>query len=213
MVPSLGGVAHLEDHVTFEIRGSRLEENFADQGGALSSYRGRFEIHDSTLRGNAADLTERTGQTAAGGAIFLTSADFADASTEFGAINRRNAELSMAHSLIQGRFGATTVAARQGGCLFANGDVNRMDGINGVAQDGTEADNRSPVELRDVIFADCDVERTTGPGRGGAIMAILADLALEDSLISFDLLPLILDRRYSKGYPLSSRLSRSSTVW
>ncbi len=181
---TFGGAVHIEDHVTLEIKNSRFEENSAQQGGALSSYRALMEVSDSVFRGNRATLPE-TGLTAAGGTIVMFSADGVDPSTDDGAINRRNAELTMTDSFVQGRFGATGVAGRQGGCLFANGDVNRMDGLGGVPQDGTETDNRAVVALRDVVFADCDVERdVNGAGRGGAIMTILADLTMDNVLIT-----------------------------
>ncbi|MEE8526565.1 MAG: hypothetical protein V3T72_21730 [Thermoanaerobaculia bacterium] len=180
----LGGVAHVEDHVTLSIRTSRFEDNFATQGGAFSSYRARMEIEDSVFRGNAANLTI-PGVVSAGGTFFLTSSDFSDPSTDFGTINRRNAELVMTDTLVQGQGDTPGFLARQGGCLLANGDLNRIDGVGGVPQDGSEADNRALVDLTDVVFADCDVESTAGkPGRGGAIFTLLTDLSAADSLFT-----------------------------
>ncbi len=181
----LGGVAHIEDHVTMSIRTSRFEDNVATQGGALSSYRARIEVDNSVFRGNTASLT-RPGVTAAGGTFFLTSSDFSDSSTDFGAINRRNAELVMTNTLVQGRSDkgvAPGSQARQGGCLLANGDLNRIDGVGGVPQDGTVDDNRAPVDLTDVVFYDCDVETTdAGLARGGAVNTLLTDLNVTNSL-------------------------------
>jgi hypothetical protein len=183
VVVPLGGVAHVEDHVTLSIRTSRFEDNFATQGGALSSYRARMEIDDSVFRGNAANLT-MPGVVPAGGAFFLTSSDFSDPSTEFGAVNRRNAELVMANTLVQGQGDTPGFLARQGGCLLANGDLNRADGT-GVPQQGGDADNRALVELTGVVFSDCDVETTSeGPGRGGAIFTLLTDLRAQGSLFT-----------------------------
>ncbi len=173
---AVGGAAHIEDHVTLEIESSRFEGNAATWGGALSSFRALLEVDDSVFRGNRAGVDPSV--VAVGGTIALTSSDGA---TDM--VNRRNAGLVMTHSLVEGP--GAPVEVQQGGCLFANGDLNRMEGLNGVPQMGTVEDNRTRIELRDVVFDDCDVETSVnGRARGGAIFLLLADLVMEDSLIT-----------------------------
>ncbi len=177
--PATGGAVYIEDQARLNIRGSRFEENGANWGGALGSYRGLIDVVDSVFRGNRA---VRQGSTpASGGTVIVNSSDRSDASTGNGAINRRPAALSMTRSLVQGRFGATGVAAEGGGCLFAGGDLARLNG-SGVPQDGTAADNRAPVRFDGVIFADCDVDAATG-GSGGAMSLSLVDLEMRSSMI------------------------------
>ena len=179
---TLGGAIHLEDQVAMRVFSSRFEANRAEQGGALSSYRAEAEVADSIFRGNLAEL-QGNASVAVGGAIYATSPDFPDSSTDFGAINRRPASLKVVDSLLQGRFDGTGATANNGGCLQAEGDLNRLFG-DLVPQDGTAASNRATVELTRVVFADCDVERTAGGlgGFGGAVQLRLADLEMDDSL-------------------------------
>ena len=146
---AVGGAAHVEDHVTLEIESSRFDDNAAPWGGALSSYRALVEVRDSVFRGNRAGVDPSI--VGVGGAVALTSSDGPG-----DPVNRRNAELVMTDSLIEGPGGPITV--QQGGCLFANGDLNRMSGLNGVAPMGTAADNRARVELRDVESGEVDAD-------------------------------------------------------
>ena len=179
--PPGGGAIHAEDQTDVLIRGSRFDENVAAWGGAISGYRALIEIEGSVFRGNRGEPTGT--HVAAGGTINITSSDFSDKSTGFGAFNRRPAELHLRDSLLLGRFGATTHAAQQGGCLFVDGDRNRLYG-NGVPQRGTAADNRARVKLDHVIFADCDIEARPGvQAIGGAILILLADLEMTSSQV------------------------------
>ena len=178
--PTTGGAIHGEDQTTVEIYSSYFTGNSAEFGGAIDSYRGITVIQGSQFQRNQAPLSAPTG-TAAGGAIFVSSPDFADASTAAGAIDRRPASLSVTDSLLHGG-GA---AAHVGGCLMVSGDESRAYGLNGVAPAGDPASNRARVSLRRVVFADCDVQKTAqgGAGTGGAVQADLVDLTMEDSLV------------------------------
>lgn len=178
---TVGGAIHAEDQTTMAIHRSRFLENEAQHGGAVSNYRAVVDIQGSVFQGNRATLTAGTG---AGGAVNVTSNDFADASTGNGAINRRPARLTVADTFFQGRFGSTGTAAHTGGCLLAGGDASRLFG-EGVPQSGSAADNRAVVTLQRTIFYDCDVERSSQRqgGFGGAIQADLAALTLEDSMV------------------------------
>lgn len=179
--PPGGAAIHVEDHVDLDIVGSSFEENVATFGGALSIYRAVVKIEESTFRGNRALPDGAT--VAAGGAINVGSNDFADASTDFGAINRRSSELTVRGTLFQGRFGTTEIAAQHGGCLFAEGDKTRLAGA-GVPQDGDATENRARIRLERVILADCDVQTgTQGVGQGGAVFVNLVDLEMTDSLV------------------------------
>lgn len=181
--PTSGGAFHVENQATLRIHESLLEGNRAEHAGAVSSYRAVVEVHGSVLRGNQATGPE--GGLAVGGAFFVTSADFSDPSTDFGAVNRRPGELEVTDSLLQGRFGAVTTAAHSGGCIAIHGDSNRRYGDGGVAQDGSVAENRAPLRMERVVLYDCDVEASPGGtgGEGGGVIARLADAVIRDSLI------------------------------
>ncbi len=179
--PTTGGAIHGEDQTTVEIYSSYFTGNSAEFGGAIDSYRGITVIQGSQFQGNQAPLSARTG-TAAGGAIFVSSPDFADASTGAGVVNRRPASLSVSDSLLRG---GGSAAAHVGGCLMVSGDESRAYGLNGVAAAGDLTSNRARVSLRKVVFANCDVQKTAqgGAGMGGAVHADLVDLTMEDSLV------------------------------
>lgn len=175
----LGGAVHAEDHALVTFQEVAFLDNEAEVGGALDGYRAEMEVRGSHMRGNRA----RGGAVAAGGAISLQSPDFADASTEQGAINRPVGRLTVEDSLLQGP--ADGAAANAGGCIFATGDGNRLEGKGGVAQDGGLAENRTVVRLRRVGLADCDVAGVAGGGAsfGGGLRGSLVDLEMEDSLV------------------------------
>jgi len=174
-----GGAIHVEDQSTLEVDSSVFTANVAEFGGAVDVYRALAEVRGSWFQGNRAPLTGTV--TGAGGAVFVSSVDFADSSTGFGAINRRSARLILSDSLFQG--GGTV--AHTGGCVLAAGDESRAFGINGVPAAGAPEENRARVEMRRTVFSDCDVATAPqgGDGTGGAIQAVLVDLLLEDSLV------------------------------
>lgn len=177
--PTTGAAIHVEDQATLEIDSSVFSGNMAEFGGAIDVHRAIVEVRGSWFQGNRAPLTGTA--TAAGGAIFVSSTDFADSSTGFGAINRRSARLVLSDTLFQG--GGTT--AHAGGCVFIGGDDSRAYGANGVPAAGTLEENRARFEIRRTVFSDCDVETAPqgGSGTGGAIQAGLVDLLMEDSLV------------------------------
>ncbi len=178
-----GGAIHVEDHATLRVYRSEFLENRAETGGAIDGYRAILEVYDTVFRGNS--TVPQNQASTFGGTIFLISSDFNDATTDFGAINRRPASLLLKNSLVQGVFGATTIPSQNGGCLAAAGDINRRFGDGAVPQDGTIEDNRARVEVRQTAFFDCDVEGLPqgGSGFGGAVNLRLAELQMVDSLI------------------------------
>lgn len=184
--PSEGGGVHVEDLVAIVIRDSRFLANEADIGGGLNGYRATIDVRDSVFRGNLARSGAEIGTKSLGGQIAVASNDVQDASTEFGAFNRRTATLSVEDSLLEGSSGDQAVAADVGGCLFAVGDANRAFGLSGVAQQGSVAENQAIVALRRVVLHDCDVQQHAAPGSGsgGGISAWVTDLSLEHVLIA-----------------------------
>jgi len=176
---TVGGAIHVEDHTTLEVDSSVFTGNVAEFGGAVDSYRAIVNVRGSRFEGNRAPLT---GPVGAGGAIFASSVDFSDASTSFGAVNRRPARLVISDSLFQGSGGPSAYA---GGCVLAGGDESRAYGINGVPAAGTLEENRARLELRRAVFAGCQVQNAPqgGGGTGGAVQAGLVDLLMEDSLV------------------------------
>jgi hypothetical protein len=174
-----GGAIHVEDQATLEVDSSVFTANVAELGGAIDNYRAVTEVRGSWFQGNRAPLTGTA--VGAGGAIFVSAPDFADSSTEFGAINRRASQLILSDTLFQG--GGTV--AHTGGCVLVGGDESRAFGLNGVAAAGTVEENRTRVEMRRTVLSDCDVATAPqgGAGTGGAIQAALVDLVMEDSLV------------------------------
>jgi len=177
--PTTGGAIHVEDQSTLEVDSSVFTANVAEFGGAIDNHRAVTDVRGSWFQGNRAPLTGTA--IGAGGAIFVSSQDFADSSTGFGAINRRSARLILSDTLFQG--GGTV--AHTGGCVMVGGDESRAFGENGVPAAGTVEENRARVEMRRTVFSDCDVATAPlgGAGSGGAIQAVLVDLLMEDSLV------------------------------
>jgi hypothetical protein len=174
-----GGAIHVEDQSTLEVDSSVFTANVAEFGGAIDNYRAVTDVRGSWFQGNRAPLVGNA--IGAGGAIFVSSPDFADSSTGFGAVNRRSARLTVSDTLFQG--GGTV--AHTGGCVLVGGDESRAFGQNGVPAAGTLEENRARVEMRRTVFSDCDVATAPqgGAGTGGAIQAALVDLLMEDSLV------------------------------
>lgn len=165
-----GGAIHVEDHTTLTVSDSRFKGNRAFFGGAVSSFRAIVEIAGSTFENNRAEEPGE-GPGLGGGVASISN----DPPGE--AVNRRRAELSITGSIFRGRANGAEAAAN-GGCVFAAGDRNRLDGANGVPQQGGLAVNRSPVRIEDTAFDACVAEAF-----GGAVGADLVDLALDDSLL------------------------------
>src|SRR6185295_7801962 len=178
---STGGALHAEDLTTLRVHQSLFLRNRADLGGAVNNYRAIVEIHGSVFQANQTTLLKPEG--GAGGAIAALSADQADASTDFGAINRRPARLVITQSLLQGG-SEVARAPDSGGCILAGGDGLRVYGGGAVPPAGTLAENRATVELRGVVFSDCDAEAAAGgTGIGGALVGDVIDLLVEDSMV------------------------------
>lgn len=183
---SEGGGIHVEDLVSIVVRDSRFLANEADIGGGLSGYRADIEVRDSVFRGNLARSGAAKGTKSLGGQIAVASNDVNDASTGFGVLNRRSANLRVEDSLLDGSSAEASAAADVGGCLFAVGDGNRAFGMNGVTQQGTLAENQAVVTLQRVVMHHCAVQQHTvaGSGTGGGLSAGVTDLHLEDVLIA-----------------------------
>ena len=175
-----GGAIHAENHALARFHQTAFTDNEARRGGAIMGYRAEIEIFASQLRGN------RTGPgsaVAAGGAVFVVSTDFADASTGGGAINRPSSRLTVEGSLFDGA--GRGPLARVGGCVDVSGDTNRNEGKNGVAANGPPEVNRAFVRFHRVAFDDCDAVGTGGASAmGGAVRATFVDLRLTDSLVT-----------------------------
>lgn len=179
--PTAGGAIHVEDKARLRVHRSLFRDNRADFGGGVSSFRAAVEIDASVLQGNRS--AETNPGRGVGGAVAVVSNDGLDASTEGGAVNRRPASLRVDRTLFQGGAGGLPTAPFAGGCVFAEGDSNRLYGENGVPQEGTVVENRARVEIRGSVFADCDVATAAGgAGAGGGLLADLAELTLAGSI-------------------------------
>ncbi len=178
--PTEGGGFHIEDHATVRIFHSRFIKNSAENGGGVNLYRADVEIENSVFKGNRA--TNIGPSTGFGGAIAAISNDvWSD-----GSVNRRSAILTIRDSYLQGRFEDVGTTAQIGGCLAVIGDGNRRWGEDGVSPPAGSEETRAIAVVEDVVFFDCDVQETDGAdgtGVGGAIQAVLTDLALRDSMI------------------------------
>ncbi|MEL7058400.1 MAG: hypothetical protein AAGN46_00080 [Acidobacteriota bacterium] len=179
--PAVGGGIHSENQAKIEIYGSRFFDNEATNGGAVSQYRSQLEIYDSEFEGNAVEV-DAGGRGGLGGGIFSNSNDSNTPGDDDVGINRPSSSLRIEDSSLRGR--DIGFSARQGGCLFAEGDGNRTFGRNGVPPIGTSAENRVPIDVFSTLFAECDVEQEVGDvnGSGGAMEMVHVDLNLRDSL-------------------------------
>ena len=176
----LGGAIHVEDQATGAFANTRFTDNFARQGGAISSYRANVEVDRCVFLRNHADGT-KIGESL-GGSIIALSADNVDPSTDFGTTNRRSTILTVRDTLFRGD--GISKNALQGGAIFASGDLNAASGINGVKQNGSFGSNRAVVNLTRVAFADL-VTTNLGsiPGSAGAIGGAFTKLNLDGSII------------------------------
>ncbi|HEX4630443.1 MAG TPA: hypothetical protein VH188_05715, partial [Chthoniobacterales bacterium] len=175
--PAVGGAAHFEGQTTAKIYNSRFTNNAGRQGGAISNYLAVTEFTGCVFKGNQATGVGPDG--GQGGTIIALS-------VENGGTNHRSIQLIMTDCLIQGS-GSGVKSARQGGGIYAGGDMNFAYGLGGSPQNGTEQSNRAIVSLNRVVFDKIAVigDSATGglPGTGGAILGTFIDLAMTDSII------------------------------
>ena len=177
--PTEGGAINAENQTLMRIFSSRFDNNQAMIGGGVNGYRARIQIYDSEFRGNRATDRSSTGS-GFGGAVKVTSDD----GTGDGNNNRPPSDLVIERCLFQGQAYGTGANATVGGCLFAGGDGNRIDGNPTVPDMGTIEENRATVVVRDSIFSECDsVGVSNQKGDGGAAYVVLTDLLMEDSLV------------------------------
>lgn len=175
--PAVGGAAHFEGQTTAKIYNCRFTNNTARQGGAISNYLAITEFTGCVFKGNQATGVGADG--GQGGAIIALS-------SENPGTNHRSAHLSMTDCLVQGS-GPSVKSARQGGAIFAEGDMNFAYGLIGATPNGTEQSNRGVVILNRVVLADTAAigDSATGglPGSGGAILGTFIDLTMTDSIV------------------------------
>lgn len=176
--PTAGGAINVEDDARVRVFNSRLVNNSAETGGAVSSYRAVIELFSSVLEDNQA--TGDGSSSGLGGTLSVGSND----TTADGVTNRPAATVSLIDSLVVGHRGG---GALKGGCLYVQGDTNRQFGFNGVTPLGTFADNRAHLTIAGSSLLECDVVRddgVTGTGAGGAISVNLVDLEVQGSIIA-----------------------------
>ncbi|HXT20887.1 MAG TPA: hypothetical protein VN923_09070, partial [Thermoanaerobaculia bacterium] len=176
-----GGAIHVENQALLRVHRSAFVRNRADLGAAIDGFRATVEVYGSVFQANGLTAGHRGG---AGGAVAILSADFPDASTAGGTINRPAARLVVERSLLQGVAGGGGAHSR-GGCILADGDGPRMYGDGAVPRMGSLADNRAKLEIRGSVLSDCDagLANDGGAGFGGGIFGDLADVLLEDSMV------------------------------
>lgn len=180
-VPTEGGAFHVENQATGKIYSSRFFGNTAENGGAINTYRGVVEVVNSVLVANmASDGYSAFGR---GGGIGAVSNDTANATTDFGQINRRASTVSVQNSAIIGG-GDQIPLAQAGGGVQVAGDVNRIEGSGGVGAMGTVAENRAVLTIDGVLLAGLRTTVSDGSSaKGGGISVRAADLTLQDSMI------------------------------
>jgi hypothetical protein len=177
--PTEGGAINVENQTLLKIYNSRFIRNEAKIGGGVNMYRAVVKIYGSAFLGNRA--TDTQFQSGFGGAISANSADGPDDGTN----NRPPSDLSIENTFFQGSYAAVTTVAQTGGCLFAGGDGNRIDGDPKVPDMGTVAENRASVVIKESVFYDCDVSvPTSNSGVGGAMELAIVNLTMEDSLVA-----------------------------
>jgi predicted outer membrane repeat protein len=178
----LGGAVHMEDNTTAKFVNCRFQNNTAEQGGALSSYRTVTDLDGCVFQGNTA--TGTIGAAGSGGSIFGISADVPDSSTANGTINRRPVTLRIKDSLFRGQGGGNR-DSQHGGAIFVAGDLHAAFGLNGVNQNGSEASNRAVVDLTRTAFVDLTATGTAGAMTGGFV-TLTMDQTIVDNCTSTD---------------------------
>jgi predicted outer membrane repeat protein len=175
----LGGAISVEDQTDAKFANTRFIENFALQGGAISSYRANTDIDRCVFLRNHADGT-KIGESL-GGAIVALSADNVDPSSDFGTTDRRSSILTVRDTLFRGD--GASKNALQGGAIFTSGDLNAAYGLNGVTQN-SQMENRASLNLTRVAFADL-VTTNIGsiPGSAGAIGGAYTKMVMDSSII------------------------------
>ncbi len=168
------GAVFVENCGRVRIYHSLFENNYADWGGALESFRGQLEVYDSIFRGNRATATGA--QTPVGGSILLLSGDGA------GDPDYPAATLHLARSLVQGSSSAPQ-EAQYGGCLTAYGDGTHAG--SGPCQSG-QVNRCAQVTISSSAFFDCTVARTSNAAyvNGGAFVFDRAFAELTDVLVA-----------------------------
>jgi hypothetical protein len=175
--PALGGAVHLEGQTTAKFYNCRFTNNTARQGGAVSNYLAITEFVGCVFKSN--DATGTGAEGGQGGTIIALS-------SENPGTNHRPIQLLMTDCLIQGA-GPGVKSARQGGGIYAGGDMNFAYGLSGATQNGSVASNRGIVNLNRVVFADLAAigDSASGglPGTGGAILGTFIDLTVNNSIV------------------------------
>lgn len=172
--PALGGAVHFEGQTTAKIYNCRFNNNTSRQGGAFSNYLAITEINGCVFKGNTA--TGNGGDEGLGGAIIALS-------SENPPTNHRPIQLIITDTLIQGS-GTSVASARQGGCIFAGGDLNFAYGLGGATPNGTPESNRGIVKLTRVVMSDAAaIGDTSLPGVGGAFLGTFVDLTMDNSIV------------------------------
>ena len=178
--PTTGGAIFMEDNTNAHFYRCRFTNNSAQQGGAISGYRTVIEVKNCVLQNNTATGGPGNGESL-GGHIIILSDDNPDGPTNGGKINRPSAQLTVTDSLIRGP-GSAVTSARQGGGIFAGGDLHAAYGIT-VNQNGTPQSNRAIVNLKRVVFADLATVDSSGNGTGGAMTADFITLNADSCII------------------------------
>lgn len=161
--PAVGGAIHAENQSTLKLAHCRFTDNVARQGGGISLFKAIGEIEGCVFKGNRG--TGTGDQEGFGGTIMALSTDFAPP-------NRRAISLSIIDSSFEGN-GAVS-SARQGGCIFASGDLNL-----------TLPSSRGVLTLTRVSISNFSSVGGGGlPGTGGAILGDFLDLTISSSIIS-----------------------------
>lgn len=176
------GAIHVEDCARARIYQSTFEDNFADWGGALETYRGRIVVFDSVLRGNRATST---GSAAPQGGTILAMSGPATTSPGCASQVLRDwpaASLHVERSLIEGNSSGVR-EAQVGGCLVASGDSSSP-----VTTDcqTTDVNRCAQVKILDTALFDCSVGKLATPDYvyGGGFVLQTAHATLTDVLVA-----------------------------
>jgi hypothetical protein len=178
--PTTGGAVFMEDNTNAHFFNCRFVDNTAQQGGAISSYRTKTEIKNCVLLNNTATGGSTNGESL-GGHIIILSDDNPDSATNGGTVNRPPAQLTVTDTLIRGQ-GSAVISARQGGGIFAAGDLHATYGIT-VVKNGSPESNHAVVNLKRVVFADLVTVDSAGNGTGGALTGDFITLNTDSCII------------------------------
>ena len=174
--PAAGGGIHIEDNVTAHLIRTKVRQNVADDGGGISTFRGRYEVSSSTIESNTA--LDALGQGGHGGGIVVASQGPAGQAIVNDSVIRNNSALQGGGISSDGDGGSRIPATVtvQNSLLDSNTATTRFGG--GIYAGHTTLTITGTHILRNRVLAN------TVESRGGGLLLLISTTTLTDVTIA-----------------------------